>query len=101
MSRQVDMKGEERENARRIALIKAIEFGLSDAIVNQGAELRGIAIRYGEFDCLMTVKADFNGVRHVSFVGSDTMMNCFIKADAAAAGNRLSWSKDKYHKVEV
>lgn len=101
MSRQLDKAAEEREESRRVALIKAIEFGLSDAIVNQGAELRGIAIRYGEFDCLMTVKADFNGVRHVAFVGSDSMMNCFIKADAAAAGNRLSWSKDKYQKVVV
>ncbi len=97
MSRQNDVDGEEREKARRIALVKAVEFNLVDALYNQGATLRGFAIRYDEFSCLMTLKVDINGVRFVAFVGSDTIMNCILKADAEAAGNRLRWKADKYH----
>lgn len=97
MSRQLEREREEREEKRRVSLVRAIEFGLFRALYNQGAELRGVAIRYGEFDCLMTIKADINGTRHVAFIGASSMMNCFIKADAAAACNRLKWKPDKYH----
>ena len=96
MSRQNDVDGEEREKARRIALVKALEFNLVDALHNQGATLLGFAIRYDEFSCLLTLKVDINGVKCVSFVGSDTIMNCLLKADAEAAGNRLKWRADKY-----
>lgn len=98
MSRQLDEAGEEREKSRRLALIKALEYGLVRALENQGAMLRGFAIRYEEFNCLMTLRADINGIRHVSFIGSDTMMNCLIKADVTAAQNRLKWQPDKYFK---
>lgn len=96
MSRQKDVSGEEREKARRTTLVKAIEFNLVDALHNQGATLLGFAIRYDEFSCLMTLKVDINGVKCVCFVGSDTIMNCILKADAEAAGNRLKWKADKY-----
>ena len=96
MSRQKDTHREEREKARRLALIKAVEFNLVDALHNQGATLLGFAIRYEEFSCLMTLKVDINGVKCVSFVGSDTIMNCILKADSEAAGNRLKWRADKY-----
>lgn len=97
MSRQNDINGEEREKARRVALVKALEFNMVAALQNQGATLLGFAIRYDEFSCLMTLKVDINGVRCVSFVGSDTIMNCILKADSEAAANRLKWKADKYH----
>lgn len=96
MTRQNDQTGEEREKARRIALVKALEFNLVDALHNQGATLLGFAIRYDEFSCLMTLKVDINGVRCVAFIGSDTIMNCVLKADSEAAANRLKWKADKY-----
>lgn len=98
MSRQNDVGGEEREKSRRLALVKALEYNLVAALHNQGADLLGFAIRYEEFSCLMTLKVDINGVRCVSFVGSDTIMNCLLKADSEAAGNRLRWRPDKYQK---
>lgn len=97
MSRQLEAASEERERRRVEALIKALEFGINNAISNQGAALKGIAIRYSEFDCLLTIKADFNGTRHIAFIGSDSMMNCLIKCDRAAVENNLRWKKDKYH----
>lgn len=97
MSRQLDALAEERETARRLALVKALEYGLNQALENSGAELRGFAIKYQDHNCLLTLKADMNGRRFVAFVGSDTMMNCIIKADADAARASLSWTPDKYH----
>ena len=96
MSRQKEIDGEERAAARRIALVKALEYNLVDALHNQGATLLGFAMRYDEFSCLMTLKVDINGVKCVSFVGSDSIMNCILKADGEAAGNRLKWKADKY-----
>ena len=97
MSRQLEQEAEERESARKLALIKAVEFGLVRALQNQGAELKGFAIRYGEFSSLMTLRAEFNGVRFVSYGGPDSIKNCLIKADADAAINLLKWQRDKYH----
>ena len=98
MSRQLDLKQEERETARRTALIKALEFGLPGALENQGISLLGFAVKYDAFHCLMTIKADVGGVRSVAFVGSDTIMNCFLRAQAEAQDNALQWRPDKYHK---
>lgn len=101
MSRQLDEKAEERERARRLALVKALEFELVDTIHSLGGELRGFAIKYDDVSCLLTLKADFNETRRVSFIYSDTMMNCVISATRAGANNRLTWQLDKYHKNDV
>lgn len=101
MSRQTEQTSEEREKARRVALVKALEFGLVQALLNQGAELQGFSIRYDEFSCLITLRADFNEVRHVCFLYSDSMMNCIIRASSAASVNRLNWQPDKYHKEDI
>lgn len=101
MSRQLDQAREARETTRRIKLVKAVEYNLVDALYNQGADLRGLAIRYRETDCLLTLKVDIDGVRHVAFISSDTIMNCIIRADSAAASNSLKWSKDKYFNNNV
>lgn len=97
MTRQHDIKAEERESARITQLVKALEFELVGALESQGMELRGFAVRYDAFNCLMTIKVDFQGDRKVAFVGSDTIMNCIIKASNDASYHRLKWSLDKYH----
>ena len=98
MSRQLEQEHEIRETARRDALIKAIEYGLVGSLEMQGIELMGIAIKYDAFNCLMTIKADIAGKRMVSFVGSDTMMNCFLKADSMSRNTVLKWKADQYHR---
>ena len=97
MSRQLDLKREERETARRDALVRSLEFGLVGALETQGIHLIGLAIKYETFDCLMTIKADVQGTRSVCFVGSDTLMNVILKADAMASNESLKWRPDKYH----
>jgi len=98
MTRQLDVQREQRETARRDTLVRALEFGIAGALAHQGATLLGFALKYSEFDQLLTLKADFEGKAHVSFVSSDTMMNCFIKAERQALGNNLDWRPDKYAK---
>lgn len=98
MSRQLDLKREERETAKRDALVKALDYSFQGALESQGIELRGWAIKYDAFNCLMSIRADIAGERMIAFVGSDTIINCILKADSGARRNDLSWRKDKYHK---
>ena len=100
MSRQLDQKHELRETAKRDALVRALEFGLAGALENQGIELLGFAMRIEPFNCLMTLKADVQGKRSVCFVGSDTVMNCLLKADSMASSHALKWRADQYHSSE-
>lgn len=97
MSRQLELKREQRETAKRDALVRALEFGIVGALESQGIELLGVAMRYEPFSVLMTVKADVGGVRSVAFVGSDSMLNCILKADSMASNQALKWREDKYH----
>lgn len=97
MSRQLDQKKEIYETARRDALVKALEYSLVGSLETQGIELQGIAIRYDPFNVLMTIKADIAGKRMVSFVGSDTLMNVFLKADSMSRSTVLKWKADQYH----
>lgn len=98
MSIQEELKEEERRRKKRNALAKALDNGLPDVLEMHGVELHGIAIRYDAYSCLMTLRVSVGGVRKVSFVGSDTMINCFLKAYRDAAGNRLVYSVDKFAK---
>lgn len=98
MSRQLDIKKEERAVAKRDALVRALEYSFQGALESQGIELVGWAMKYDAFNCLMTIKADIAGSRQVAFVGSDSVINCILKADSEARRNGLSWRADKYHK---
>lgn len=99
MSRQLDQKSEEREEERRKALVRALEFGLVDALENHNILLLGFSFKYDLFNCLMTIKAVVKNVTCVAFVGSDTIINCIVKADREAHQGRLHWRPDKYHKM--
>jgi len=97
MSRQLEVKREERETKRRDKLVKALEFGFAGAIEGQGVQLLGFAIRYDAFNCLMTIKGIVSGVHSVCFIGSDSIINCILKAENDALCDALTWKADKYH----
>lgn len=96
MTRQLEIQREVREDKRQKALVRALEFELPGALETNGIMLLGISIRYDAFDCLMTLKADVGGKRKVCHVGSDSIINCFLKATRDASNDRLRWSKDKF-----
>lgn len=96
MSRQVEQVQEERETKRRDALVKALEYSLPGHLETQGITLLGFAVKYDAYECLMTIKADVGGTRKVAFVGAGSVVDCILKAEQAAAANRLRWKVDIY-----
>lgn len=101
MTRQLDQKAEEREQERRKALVRALEFGLVDGLEKHNILLLGFSFKYDLFNCLMTIKAIVKNVTCVAFIGSDTVINCIVKADREAHQGRLHWRPDKYHQSGV
>lgn len=97
MSRQLELEAEERTAKRNQAVVAALDYGLVGALESQGIELIGFAVKHDAYNCLVTVKADIAGVRSVCFVGSDTIANCILKAQAEARRGALRWRPDKYH----
>lgn len=98
MTRQLEQEVEQKETEKRNLLVKVLDYGLPGALEAQGIELLGIAIKYDAFNCLMTIKADIAGERQVCFVGSDTIINCFLKSYQDARRGDLTWRADQYHK---
>lgn len=96
MSRQLEEARETRETKRRNRLVKCLEYELAGRLQMNGVELQGFALKFDDVECLMTLKADIGGVRHVSFVGSDTPINCILKAQNMANNDRLRWREDRY-----
>lgn len=96
MSRQLDIKTEERETKRRDLLVKVLDYALAGSLETQGIELLGFAFKYDAFNCLMTIRAEIAGVRQICFVGSDSIINCFLKAHSEARNGGLRWRADKY-----
>jgi len=101
MSRQLDLESEVRESKKRDSLYMVVEFGLAGALESQGIVLLGLAIKHDAWDCLMTIKADIDGVKHVAFVGSDTLSNTFLKAYGMAKNDRLRWREDKFDRKKT
>lgn len=96
MTRQLDLEKEVRESKRRDALIRALDYGIVGALENQGIELIGISIKHDAFNCLLTLRADIGGSRQVCFVGSDSIVNCFLKAESDASRNELKWRSCRF-----
>lgn len=101
MSRQLEQAVEERERLRSDNLFRALEFGLVGALQTQGIELLGFSMKYQDFSCLLTLRVISEESRKIAHVGSDTMTNCFLKADLEARHHRLRWAEDKYHPDKV
>ena len=96
MSRQLDKKSEDAAAKKAQRLVKALDYGLVEHLDIHGALLTGLAIKHDASFCLLTIKAIVGGMGMVAFVGSDTIVNCVLKADRDAATDELHWKPDKY-----
>lgn len=96
MTRQADAAAEEADAKKREKLIEALSFGIHDALEYYGAELRGLSIKYDEFNILVTVRAERGGIPAVCFVGSDSMVNALVKLYSEASRDALVWKPDRY-----
>ena len=98
MSSQLDVKSEERELRQKSHLYRALDFGIIGALEAQGITLLGMSLKFDAYNALLTIRADVGGERKIAFVGSDCLINAFLKAESAALHDRLSWKVDKYQK---
>lgn len=96
MSRLAEVEIELRDTAKRDALVRALEFGIVGALESQGIEMLGFSFKYDAFNSLMTIRAVVGGVKSVAFVGSDTVINCILKAQSEAQRDGLVWGKCKF-----
>lgn len=96
MSRQLEQVQEERETRRRNALVKALEYGLEGSLAAQGIRLRGFAVKWDAYDCLLTLKGEFDGASQVAFVGGGSVIDCILKCVTASQNHRLRWKEDVY-----
>lgn len=78
------------------SLVAAVEFELAGAIAHAGGELTGISVKFGELDCLMTLRAVVTSNKCIAFVGAPTLSDCFRKAVTDAYHDRLKWREDKW-----
>lgn len=96
MTRQLEARREQKQERHDKAIIVAVEYGLFEAVGHAGGVLTGFAVRLGDEDCLMTLRAVVAGSAQIAFIGSDSLGNCLVKAVREAEADRLSWRADKY-----
>jgi len=79
-------------------VLAAVEFELVGSVAHAGGVLSGISVRFGESDCLMTLRASFGSKSMVSFVGCPDLGSCFRKAVNEAYSDDLQWREDRWAK---
>lgn len=82
---------------RLVSAGRASDGGLQKAVEHNGGELLGLSVKFGQADCLVTLRAVFPGGRMVAFVGGDSLMSCLVKVHRDGFDGKLKWRTDKYH----
>lgn len=96
MSRQLEQEVENRSHKRHLAIVSAVEYGLTKGVERAGGQLTGLAVKYNGSDCLVVVKAILAGRSQVAFVGGEDLGTCLVKAAREAGTDKLKWRDDKY-----
>lgn len=86
----------QKQQARDKSLVAAVEYELAGAIAHAGGDLTGLSVKFGELDCLLTLRAKITANNCVAFVGAPTLSDCFRKAVVDAFHDKLKWRKDKW-----
>lgn len=98
MSRQLEQGIEERAARRDKRVLSAIHGGLEAGVARAGGQLGGFSVKLSEYDCLLTLRAEFPGGAMVAFVGGADLPDVLIKGSRAARSDGLRWKKDKWAK---
>ncbi len=77
-------------------VLAAVEFELVGSIAHAGGELTGISVKFGDSECLMTLRVILAGKPQVSFVGAPDLSSCFRKAVVDAYHDALKWRDDEF-----
>lgn len=81
----------------REALINALGHVIPGELEEQGLQLVGLALKIDDWNVLLTIKATLGNDHLVAFIGSNSMINCILKAASEAADETLHWRADQYH----
>lgn len=96
MTRQLEAVLEARQSRELDRVYRVVYGGLSVAVKSLGAELTGFSVKFGPADCLMVLKADFEGRPMVAFVGGEDFARLLVKAERGASHNELRWKEDRW-----
>lgn len=96
MTRQFDIKSEEKIASRQAALVRAVEFELIGSLSHGGAALNGFSVKLRGYDCLLVLRAHVDDMNQVAFVSADDLGGCLIKAVRMALNDGLRWKEDAY-----
>lgn len=96
MTRSTEAKAEEKQQRRALALLRCAEGGLIEAVNSAGGELTGFSAKLGEWDCLLTLRAEFPSGPCIGFVGGETLGGCLLKAEAQAKRDAVDWKVDNF-----
>lgn len=96
MSRLLDQQIEEKQLRLNLEIVSAVEFDLVGTVAHLGGVLVGFSVKFGEVDCLMTLRAEFEGIRMVCFVGAPDLGSCLRKSVCEGHQNRLRWREDQF-----
>lgn len=89
---------EQKQERQANELFKALDYGLVGAIGHLGGKLLGFSMRVEEWECLLTLRVEFDYGRKVCFVASSDIQNTLRKAYREARDNKLKWREDRYGK---
>lgn len=79
-----------------IAIIYLITGGFEHLVRAQGGSFQGFSMRGTEADCLLVVRAEFEGVYMVAFVPGRNGANCLAKCQKLLRAVKLVWRPDRY-----
>lgn len=77
-------------------LVYATTGGLEHLVSKRGGLLKGLTIRGADEDCLLVLRADFEGKSMVAFIGAATGAHALCQAEKKLRTGTLKWRKDKY-----
>lgn len=79
-------------------LVYMMTGGLEYLVDEAGGVCLGVSIRSHTGDSLLVIRAEFEEVRMVAFVGSATAAGAVVKAEKQLRNGGLEWRADKYAK---
>lgn len=96
MTRLLETSSEDAQEKRDKLVLFACNGGLLEAVLREGGILKGFSFKVGDYDCLMTIRADFPAGPKVTFVDGDDLAYCLRKSYLAARNGRLRWREDQF-----
>lgn len=96
MDKEVQNLQETRTAAYSAAVLRAVEFELEGSVAHAGMMMTGFSVKFGDGECLLTVRGVLAGRPQIAFVGSSDLGNCILKVVRDALSDKLKFRDDKF-----